>query len=125
MPELLRAADIFCQPNISPEPFGIAFVEALYAGLPVITANHGGATEIVDDTTGRLVEPNDPDALAGALEELVNDSSQRALLSQNAPARGAAISDPAKVLVAIYEQIFALKQRMSAGRETGSVTGKR
>jgi glycosyltransferase involved in cell wall biosynthesis len=125
VPELLRAADIFCQPNISPEPFGIAFVEALYAGLPVITANHGGATEIVDDTTGRLVEPNDPDALAGALEELVNDSSQRALLSQNAPARGAAISDPAKVLVAIYEQIFALKQRMSAGRETGSVTGKR
>src|SRR5262249_23255181 len=32
VPQLLAAADIFCQPNQTPEPFGISFVEALWAG---------------------------------------------------------------------------------------------
>ena len=40
--ELLAAADVHCQPNLWPEPFGIAFVEALYAGLPVVSARGGG-----------------------------------------------------------------------------------
>ena len=34
---------MFCQPNASPEPFGIVLVEALAAGLPVVTAASGGA----------------------------------------------------------------------------------
>jgi glycosyltransferase involved in cell wall biosynthesis len=34
VPRLLAAADLHCQPNSSPEPFGVAFVEALAAGLP-------------------------------------------------------------------------------------------
>ena len=60
VPRLLAAADIHCQPNISPEPFGIAFIEALAAGLPVVTSAIGGAIEIVDDTCGRLVPASDP-----------------------------------------------------------------
>jgi glycosyltransferase involved in cell wall biosynthesis len=43
VPHLLAAADIHCQPNTGPEPFGIAFVEALYAGLPVVSTRLGGA----------------------------------------------------------------------------------
>ena len=43
VPDLLAAADVFCQPNTGPEPFGIAFVEALYAGLPVVTRRWRGA----------------------------------------------------------------------------------
>jgi glycosyltransferase involved in cell wall biosynthesis len=39
VPRLLAAADIFCQPNSGPEPFGIVFVEALYAGLPVVASD--------------------------------------------------------------------------------------
>ena len=46
---LMGAADIFCQANLSPEPFGIVFVEALAASLPVVTTNvAGGALEILD-----------------------------------------------------------------------------
>jgi len=42
---ILAAADIFCQPNIEAEPFGIVFIEALYAGLPVVASASGGALE--------------------------------------------------------------------------------
>jgi glycosyltransferase involved in cell wall biosynthesis len=42
VPRLLRGADLHCQPNVGPEPFGICFVEALWAGLPVITSSIGG-----------------------------------------------------------------------------------
>ena len=53
-PSLMAAADVFCQPNAGPEPFGIVLVEALYAGLPVVTSGFGGAAEIVDQTCGVL-----------------------------------------------------------------------
>ena len=70
VPRLMAAADVFCQPNIGPEPFGIVFVEALYAGLPVVTSGFGGAAEIVDQTCGVLTTPGDPEAVAAALREL-------------------------------------------------------
>ncbi len=47
VPALLQAADVHCQPNTAPEPFGLAFVEALYAGLPVVTMDMGGAAEVL------------------------------------------------------------------------------
>src|SRR5262245_47777217 len=48
VPRLLAAADVHCQANVSPEPFGVAFVEALAAGVPVVTSAIGGALEVVD-----------------------------------------------------------------------------
>ena len=48
VPRLMAAADVFCQPNAGPEPFGVVFVEALYAGLPVVTSAFGGAVEVVE-----------------------------------------------------------------------------
>ena len=68
MRRLMAAADMFCQPNTGPEPFGIVFVEALYAGLPVVTSGFGGAAEIVDQTCGVLTAPGDTEAVASALE---------------------------------------------------------
>ena len=57
VPRLLRAADIHCQPNLGPEPFGIAFIEALQARLPVVTTAMGGPLEIIDGSCGVLVAP--------------------------------------------------------------------
>ena len=51
---LLSAADVHCQANIGPEPFGICFVEALAAGLPVVTSAIGGALEVVTRGSGRV-----------------------------------------------------------------------
>ena len=56
---LLDAADVYCQPNSGAESFGIAFIEALYAGLPLVTTPLGGAAEIVDDSCGVLVPAAD------------------------------------------------------------------
>lgn len=74
---VLRASDIYCQPNRSPEPFGLAFVEALAAGLPVVTTRTGAAPEIVDDSCGVLLDDGSPAALAAALQTLVDDRDLR------------------------------------------------
>src|SRR5206468_9543195 len=66
VPRVLCAADIHCQPNVAPDSFGIAFIEALYAGLPVVSTAMGGAEEIVTGNCGILVAPN-ADEIADAL----------------------------------------------------------
>jgi glycosyltransferase involved in cell wall biosynthesis len=92
---ILDAADIYCQPNIRPEPFGITFVEAMMAGLPVVATSLGGPKEIVDEHSGLLVPQGDAAALAAALHRLIDDRELRERLGQGGPARAAAISDPA------------------------------
>jgi glycosyltransferase involved in cell wall biosynthesis len=91
---LLAAADIHCQANVAPEPFGIAYVEALAAGLPVVASCSGGAIEIVDESCGVLVPPGDSTALAAALERLIVDRPLRAKLAGGAPPRARNLSDP-------------------------------
>jgi glycosyltransferase involved in cell wall biosynthesis len=94
VPRLLAAADIHCQPNTSPEPFGIAFIEALAAGLPVVTSAIGGAIEIVDDSCGRLVPANDPIALSAALRDLAADPAERARLGEAGRVRAHQLCNP-------------------------------
>jgi glycosyltransferase involved in cell wall biosynthesis len=95
VPQLMLAADIYCQANTSPEPFGVAFVEALYAGLPVVATALGGALEIVDETCGVLTPPNDPAAVAQVLRRLMQDRETRAALTQAGPDRARLLCDPA------------------------------
>jgi glycosyltransferase involved in cell wall biosynthesis len=92
---LLAAADIHCQPNTQAESFGIAFVEALYAGLPVVTSDLGGAREIVQQDCGVLLPPGDTAALASVLFDLLRDAERRRRLGERGPARAAELCDPA------------------------------
>jgi glycosyltransferase involved in cell wall biosynthesis len=108
IPHLLVAADIYCQPNISPEPFGIAFVEALYAGLPVITTAMGGGLEIVDESCGRLVAPDDANALGQVLRSLIMNSSKRAELSSGGLLRALALCEPARQLTQLHDLLVEL-----------------
>lgn len=108
VPRLLAAADVHCQPNLSPEPFGVAFVEALAAGLPVVTCAIGGALEIVDASCGVLVPPSNPSALATALQQLLADAPLRARLAAGGPPRARELSDPAAQLQRLHAALAVL-----------------
>jgi len=114
VPQLMSAADLYCQPNTAPEPFGIAFVEALAAGLPVVTTGFGGALEIVDDRCGVLVRDPSPEAIAAALQRLIDTPALRASLSAAAPGQAHRISDPAARLAEIRDLVRAQIERSSA-----------
>lgn len=95
VPQLLAGADIFCQPNQGPEPFGIVFVEALWARRPVVTTAMGGALEILNDSCGILTEPGNADSVAAALDRLIQSPELRARLGEAGPARARQLCDPA------------------------------
>jgi glycosyltransferase involved in cell wall biosynthesis len=107
--QLLAAADIHCQANLGPEPFGITFIEALAAGLPVVTTAMGGALEIVDDSCGILVPPDDVMALAASLRRLVEDPVLRARLSSGGPARARQVSDPAVQMRLLSDALHGMR----------------
>jgi len=107
---LLSAADIFCQPNQSPDAFGIVFVEALWAGRPVVTTALGGALEVINESCGILTEPGSPASLASALDRLVQSPELRSQLGHAGPARARQLCDPAAQMQALENLIFRVTQ---------------
>lgn len=79
--DLLHRADVFAFPSLV-EPQGLAVLEALAAGVPVVASRTGGIVEMIEHgRDGLLVEPGDPAALASALAALLGDPALRARLA--------------------------------------------
>ena len=75
--EEYRRADVFCLPSRQ-EGFGLAFLEAMACGLPVVGAAAGAVPEVVPEgRAGFLVPPVDPRSLANALLRLLGDRGTR------------------------------------------------
>ncbi|NIM01896.1 MAG: glycosyltransferase [Acidobacteria bacterium] len=76
--DMLSTVDVFSVPTVYREPKGIYVLESLAAGVPVVLPRHGAFPELLSDTGGgRLVPPNDPDALAHELHALLLDPTER------------------------------------------------
>jgi glycosyltransferase involved in cell wall biosynthesis len=71
--EVLGGFDVFVQPSLY-ESQGLAILEAMAAGVPVVATDVGGVRDAVrDGETGLLVPPSDPRALAEAIARLCGD----------------------------------------------------
>jgi D-inositol-3-phosphate glycosyltransferase len=77
MPALLRSADVFVTTPWY-EPFGIVPLEAMACGVPVVASAVGGLVDtVVCGSTGLLVPPRDPAAVATAARSLLADPARR------------------------------------------------
>jgi phosphatidylinositol alpha-mannosyltransferase len=73
LPGFYHRADIFCVPALGFESFGIVLLEAMAAGLPVVASDIAGyRTLITAGQEGLLTPPEQPDALAVALRQLLD-----------------------------------------------------
>lgn len=100
----LRHADLFLLTSES-ESFGVAALEALSCGVPVVAYRVGGLPEVVSEEVGRLVPAFDVTALARAVVELLSDKGLQAATGRAARARAVAFfqRDPA---IDRYEALF-------------------
>jgi glycosyltransferase involved in cell wall biosynthesis len=81
---ILAELDVFVLSSSS-EGFSLSTVEAMAAGIPVVATRSGGPEEIVvAGTTGDLVPPRDPEALAGALAETLGDRARARSMAEAA-----------------------------------------
>ncbi len=82
-----EAASIFCMPTRR-EPFGVAFVEALHHGLPIVATRIGAIPDLVQHgENGFLVEVGDVSALARYLAELLTDADLRRQMGERGSRR--------------------------------------
>jgi glycosyltransferase involved in cell wall biosynthesis len=81
VPQLLTATDLVLMPSHS-EGLGLAAIEGLAAGKPVVAFNVGGLREVVSDgVNGRLVRPGDSAAFGQAVVEMIRDPARLAQYS--------------------------------------------
>jgi N-acetyl-alpha-D-glucosaminyl L-malate synthase BshA len=85
--DVLRGADLFLLPTQS-ESFGLAALEAMACGVPVIAARAGGIPEVVvDGETGVLAEPGAVDAMVDAALSILKDPKRQQRMGAAAVAR--------------------------------------
>jgi len=82
LPACYAAADVYAWPAVR-EAYGMSFLEAQATGLPVVAGREGGVPDVVQDgLTGLLTTPRDPEALAVAIAELLDQPARRQAMSE-------------------------------------------
>jgi glycosyltransferase involved in cell wall biosynthesis len=87
LPACYKLGDLFVLPaNARAEAFGTVIVEAMAAGLPVVSTEVGSGTSWVNvnGVTGLIVPPREPKALAAAINSLLSDPARRAEMGRAA-----------------------------------------
>ncbi len=122
LPQALNAADVLVLPSVA-EAFGLALVEAMACGLPVIACDSHGPAELVrDGESGWLVAPDDRRALEQALIDVVTRPDERYRRGQEAATDArqrfgwAAI---AAQVAALYERVIREHERAGFAQKRG------
>jgi len=121
---LLRSCSVFVMPSVA-ESFGVALLEAMSLGRPVIASDVGGMPEVVGQA-GILVAPGSPESLATALMRLLADPRLSSRLGALAKTRAGGFrwSDASRAMLGIYEEAIAARAkdggRVADYRPTGS-----
>ncbi|GBD07509.1 N-acetyl-alpha-D-glucosaminyl L-malate synthase [bacterium HR21] len=103
-PELLSIADIFLLPSQS-ESFGLAALEAMSCGVPVVATTAGGIPEVVrHGETGFLAEIGDIDRMARYCLELLSNPKKHQLFRERARQR--ALEFDTELIVPLYERLY-------------------
>ena len=82
IPSYLKAADIAVVPSIWDEPFGLTVVEAMAAGLPLITTRSGGIPEICEGVATIVERDNIVENLANAILDLYQHPEKREAMAK-------------------------------------------
>jgi L-malate glycosyltransferase len=105
IPQLLKSSDIFCLPS-KREGFGLVNLEAMITPLPVVASRVGGIPDIVKNKeTGLLVNPEDSEALARSLMQLIASPKMREKMASEGQKRVMEKFD-VKKMAKRYERVY-------------------
>jgi 1,2-diacylglycerol 3-alpha-glucosyltransferase len=111
VPAYLKAADVFSFASVT-ETQGLVTIEAMAAGLPVVSVDGSGTRDIVEHGKQGFLVENDPEALANGLNQLLSDPSQMKRFHHNAlkKAKTFDVNLLTKQIVSVYEQAIQDKK---------------
>ena len=115
MPAVYSIADIVLSTSTEPEAFGRISAEASSMTKPIISSNHGGSREIVENSiTGWLVEPSNPEQLAEKILDVLNLSQEKkdsiGLSARRRVKEKFSLNDMLKKTLAVYEDLLSTKK---------------
>ncbi|MFM0201702.1 glycosyltransferase family 4 protein [Paraburkholderia fungorum] len=126
MPVLMHSVDAFVFPSRY-EAMSLSLLEAMAAGLPVVTARTAGGAEIITPECGIVLDdPDDPKALAGAVARLAdNDDARRAMgVAANELATGFGWARMAAQYIALYRQLAGQQKDRQRNEAEASAVAK-
>jgi phosphatidylinositol alpha-mannosyltransferase len=110
LPAYYQRADVFAMPSTVNESFGITLLEAMAARAPAVATLVNGTTTLGENgVTGLIVPPKDPQAMADAIERLLEDRKLAAEMAEAAQERARRFDweNVARELIGIYEELGA------------------
>ncbi len=118
MPAVYSVADIVLSTSLEPEAFGRVSAEASSMSKPIISTNHGGSREIIENNiTGWLVEPNNPEELANKIISVLNlPQEKKDLIGANGRKKVMKKFSLATMLdktVEVYEELIERRQNIN------------
>jgi glycosyltransferase involved in cell wall biosynthesis len=110
--DVLSAADIFCQPNVGQEPYGLGVLEAMACGLPLVVTEPGATAIGPSGPWGEAVPPS-ADTLSSYLSKLIGDRALRERLAKGSRAYHCRELASVEVLAEMHREFEAIASRGS------------